>query len=81
MDKVKRYETPYGCRFEWELLTSQKLVVHLKDKTKIRHRKRWSQVNNVKLFFMILEISVLVTLKFSLVQSEVNFLNDFNSLW
>ncbi|XP_062600263.1 chitin synthase chs-2-like [Saccostrea cucullata] len=44
LDEVKRYETPYGARFEWELLTSQKLVVHLKDKTKIRHRKRWSQV-------------------------------------
>ncbi|XP_062614043.1 chitin synthase chs-1-like [Saccostrea cucullata] len=44
LGEVKRYETPYGARFEWELLTSQKLVVHLKDKTKIRHRKRWSQV-------------------------------------
>ncbi|XP_062604879.1 chitin synthase chs-1-like [Saccostrea cucullata] len=52
LDEVKRYETPYGARFEWELLTSQKLVVHLKDKTKIRHRKRWSQV--MYLYYLLL---------------------------
>ncbi|XP_062614047.1 chitin synthase chs-2-like [Saccostrea cucullata] len=51
LDEVKRYETPYGARFEWELLTSQKLVVHLKDKTKIRNRKRWSQV--MYLFYLL----------------------------
>lgn len=45
LEKVKKFETPYGARFEWTLLTDQKLVVHLKDKTKIRNRKRWSQVN------------------------------------
>lgn len=45
LEKVKKFETPYGARFEWSLLTDQKLVVHLKDKTKIRNRKRWSQVN------------------------------------
>lgn len=52
LEEVKKFETPYGARFEWTLLTDQKLVVHLKDKTKIRNRKRWSQVNkiNVSLF-------------------------------
>lgn len=44
LEKVKKFETPYGARFEWNLLTDQPLVVHLKDKTKIRNRKRWSQV-------------------------------------
>lgn len=44
LEEVKKFETPYGARFEWTLLTDQKLVVHLKDKTKIRNRKRWSQV-------------------------------------
>ena len=45
LEKVKKYETPYGARCEWGLLSKDaKLVVHLKDKKKIRHRKRWSQV-------------------------------------
>lgn len=45
LEEVKKFETPYGARFEWTLLTDQKLIIHLKDKTKIRNRKRWSQVN------------------------------------
>lgn len=36
--------TPYGGRLEWELPGENKLIVHLKDKDKIRHKKRWSQV-------------------------------------
>ena len=41
-----KYVTPYGGRLEWTLPGKNKLVAHLKDKKKIRHRKRWSQVNN-----------------------------------
>lgn len=45
LDPVKKYETPYGMKFEWTMLTDgAKLIVHLKDKQKIRNRKRWSQV-------------------------------------
>lgn len=40
----KRYPAPYGGRLEWTLPGSNKLIVHMKDKLKIRHRKRWSQV-------------------------------------
>ena len=40
----KKYITPYGGRLEWELPGENKLIVHLKDKEKIRHKKRWSQV-------------------------------------
>lgn len=40
----KKIPTPYGGRLEWELPGANILVVHLKDKSKIRHRKRWSQV-------------------------------------
>ncbi|XP_059164038.1 chitin synthase chs-2-like isoform X2 [Physella acuta] len=40
----KRYETPYGGRLQWILPGGNKLTAHLKDKMKIRHRKRWSQV-------------------------------------
>lgn len=49
LDPVKKYETPYGMKFEWTMLTDgAKLIVHLKDKQKIRNRKRWSQVNEHK---------------------------------
>jgi len=39
-----KYPTPYGGRLVWTLPGKTNLVVHLKDKNKIRHRKRWSQV-------------------------------------
>lgn len=41
-----KYPTPYGGRLVWTLPGKTKLYAHLKDKNKIRHRKRWSQVNN-----------------------------------
>lgn len=39
-----KVDTPYGGRLVWSLPFENKLIVHLKDKEKIRHRKRWSQV-------------------------------------
>ena len=36
--------TPYGGRLTWVLPGGNLLIAHLKDKTKIRHKKRWSQV-------------------------------------
>ncbi|XP_035658099.1 chitin synthase chs-1-like [Branchiostoma floridae] len=36
--------TPYGGRLVWRLPGGHKMVAHLKDKMRIRHRKRWSQV-------------------------------------
>ncbi|XP_046583926.1 chitin synthase chs-2-like [Haliotis rubra] len=36
--------TPYGAQLIWEMPGGNLLYVHLKDKNKIRHRKRWSQV-------------------------------------
>ncbi|KAK0162509.1 hypothetical protein PV327_006282 [Microctonus hyperodae] len=39
-----KYPAPYGGRLEWLLPGQTHLIVHLKDKNKIRHRKRWSQV-------------------------------------
>nr|AHY28560.1 chitin synthase II [Anthonomus grandis] len=38
------YPTPYGGRLIWVLPGRTKLIVHLKDKAKIRAKKRWSQV-------------------------------------
>lgn len=38
------YPTPYGGRIVWTLPGKTKLIAHLKDKKKIRAKKRWSQV-------------------------------------
>lgn len=35
---------PYGGRLVWTLPGGTKMIAHLKDKNKIRHKKRWSQV-------------------------------------
>ncbi|KAK0159253.1 hypothetical protein PV328_010151 [Microctonus aethiopoides] len=40
----RKYPTPYGGRLVWTLPGKTKMIAHLKDKNKIRHRKRWSQV-------------------------------------
>ncbi|GFR89942.1 chitin synthase [Elysia marginata] len=36
--------TPYGGRLVWTLPGGNLLIAHMKDKSKIRHKKRWSQV-------------------------------------
>ncbi|KAL4227394.1 hypothetical protein ACF0H5_012837 [Mactra antiquata] len=38
-----KYVTPYGGRLVWIMPGHTKMIVHIKDKNKIRHRKRWSQ--------------------------------------
>lgn len=38
------YPTPYGGRLVWTLPGKTKVIAHLKDKAKIRAKKRWSQV-------------------------------------
>jgi chitin synthase len=38
--------TPYGGMLTWKLPGGTNVVVHLKDKLKIRHKKRWSQVRS-----------------------------------
>lgn len=40
----KKIPTPYGGRLIWQLPGKTKMIAHLKDKMRIRHRKRWSQV-------------------------------------
>ncbi|CAI9738742.1 Hypothetical predicted protein [Octopus vulgaris] len=44
IEKPTICSTPYGDRLEWILPGGNNLVAHLKDKNRIRHRKRWSQV-------------------------------------
>ena len=38
--------TPYGGRLVFSLPGDNNLVVHLKDKLKIRNKKRWSMVSS-----------------------------------
>ena len=40
----EKIETPYGGQLIFKLPGGSQLIIHLKDKTKIRHKKRWSQV-------------------------------------
>lgn len=48
--------TPYGGKLEWELPSGNRLIAHLKDKAKIRHKKRWSQVGHQLLAqFLLIE--------------------------
>jgi hypothetical protein len=47
MKPPKKFPTPYGGRLVWTLPGKTKMIVHLKDKDKIRHKKRWSQVSEV----------------------------------
>ncbi|KAL3836166.1 hypothetical protein ACJMK2_021608 [Sinanodonta woodiana] len=39
-----RIPTPYGGQLIWQMPGGNLLFLHMKDKNKIRHRKRWSQV-------------------------------------
>lgn len=43
---------PYGGRITRLLPGQTKLVIHLKNKNKVRHRKRWSQVLYLSLYFI-----------------------------
>ena len=40
----KKIPTPYGGRLIYTLPGKTQMIIHLKDKAKIRHKKRWSQV-------------------------------------
>ncbi|CAF0791818.1 unnamed protein product [Didymodactylos carnosus] len=44
LDDPIKIPTPYGGRLVWILPGKNRLIVHMKDKDLIRHKKRWSQV-------------------------------------
>lgn len=44
IDAPTKVVTPYGGRLIWTLPGRTKMIAHLKHKTKIRRKKRWSQV-------------------------------------
>lgn len=43
-----RIPTPYGGQLKWTLPGGTVLTAHIKDKDKIRHKKRWSQVRTTR---------------------------------
>jgi hypothetical protein len=45
-----KFPTPYGGRLVWTLPGKTKMIAHLKNKDKIRHKKRWSQVKQTTFF-------------------------------
>lgn len=60
LPQQKIISTPYGGRLEYTLPKGNIMMVHLKDKQLIRHKKRWSQVrfkadkeDNLLLYFKI----------------------------
>ena len=44
LSKPGKAETPYGGKITYSLPGGSLLVIHLKDKAKIRIKKRWSQI-------------------------------------
>jgi chitin synthase len=45
LGKPRMIPTPYGGKLIWVLPGQNLVIAHLKDKTVIRHIKRWSQVS------------------------------------
>ena len=50
--KLTKFQTPYGGRLVWQLPGGTSIVVHLKNKKKIRHKKRWSQIMYIYYFLV-----------------------------
>ncbi|PSN55453.1 hypothetical protein C0J52_05692 [Blattella germanica] len=73
MKPPKKYPTPYGGRLVWTLPGKTRLIVHLKDKDKIRHKKRWSQV----MYMYYLLGHRLMELPITLARKEVIARNTF----
>ncbi|XP_063435710.1 chitin synthase chs-2-like [Mytilus trossulus] len=43
-NKSTKITTPYGEQLKWTMPCKTEMTIHLKDKEKIRHKKRWSQI-------------------------------------
>ncbi|ESO98138.1 hypothetical protein LOTGIDRAFT_143023 [Lottia gigantea] len=70
----KRILTPYGGRLEWDLPGGNKIIAHIKDKAKIRHRKRWSQVMYMYYFLGFQLLNQKLSMKRKKVRAENTFL-------
>ena len=67
--------TPYGGRLVWIMPGNNKIIVHLKDKDKIRHRKRWSQVMYM---YYLLSYKLLGKKEHKEFQKKYNLFHDFS---
>ena len=68
----KKIPTPYGGRLIWTLPGKTKIVAHLKDKSKIRNKKRWSQCMYM---YYLLGFKLVDNPKLNDAQKEVLFIN------
>jgi chitin synthase len=73
-DPVK-VPTPYGGRLVWIMPGNNKIIVHMKDKDKIRHRKRWSQVMYM---YYLLSYKLLGKKEHKEFQKKYNSFHDFS---
>ena len=60
LQPMEKILTPYGGRLVFTMPGENKLIVHLKDKEKIRHRKRWSQVWFLKTQIILVNMEELI---------------------
>jgi chitin synthase len=74
MEEPTKVLTPYGGRLIFKLPGGTSLVVHLKDKTKIRNKKRWSQVMYMYYLLGYKYFGDLATMER---YYEVNILNEY----
>lgn len=47
MDTPLEFTPCYGSQIKYKMPGGNSMYIHLKDKSKIRHKKRWSQVSRV----------------------------------
>lgn len=47
MDTPDSYTPCYGSQIKYKMPGGNSMYIHFKDKSKIRHKKRWSQVSRV----------------------------------
>ncbi|GFR97723.1 LOW QUALITY PROTEIN: chitin synthase, partial [Elysia marginata] len=69
-----RVSTPYGGRLVWRLPGGNTITAHLKDKVKIRHRKRWSQVMYMYYFLGHQLMSEVTSLEVKRVRADHTFI-------
>ena len=65
----RKIPAPYGGRLIWTLPGKTKIVAHLKDKSKIRNKKRWSQCMYM---YYLLGFKLVDNPKLNDAQKEVN---------
>jgi chitin synthase len=44
LDTVRKFKTPYGYQLNWKVADTLPFFIHLKDNSKVKNKKRWSQV-------------------------------------